>query len=678
MKINGLNIKTLLLFAFTIVCISAKAQIIISTEVQGNGNVTVNWQDSEATTASGYILKWSYDANNLTNDTPLPQNTTSYTITDVNANARILYLLLIRQEGANEQEFFSSTIYTIVTPRQNASISQIDFNIIYKNPNGIYYIERLENSQWNRLDSIQNSNIQENVTYYDTITYPFCEPSQIDYRINFKFDLFESSTISNTDTIKSGFDQTPPKHAIDDYVSVIENGQEENIIIKWALPSENEINSIRINRKAPGEIGFNPIAIVSKSETEYVDKTASACDLVYEYFLVSVDKCQIAEAGTNSHFGERKNIILNIEENLSKNNITLNWNAYNSKPYNVAYYNIYKTASDGTSGIIEVEPNVFTYSDSKLISGNEYTYYVEAVLDYKDITSRSCKKTVTFNGVSSVQNCYINAATVVDDNSVLVSATYTPENTANKAILERATTLNGNYLEVGSINLTNGYISTDFEIVDNKVDVNYTSYFYRINISNEFMEQPVISENVGVNILLKCQADNTENNLSWNAYQHWDEGVREYKIIRIIDLQVDTISTQIVTQYSDNVTDNVNACYRVLAVSNPNSDGNTNVSLSNTSCAIKDSQFAVPNAFRPEGYNSEFKPKIFAFDSSKYSMFIYDKWGKLLFETNNYSKGWDGRHNGKVAPPDVYTFVIKFSDLNNKSIVKTGTFLLLR
>jgi len=35
---------------------------------------------------------------------------------------------------------------------------------------------------------------------------------------------------------------------------------------------------------------------------------------------------------------------------------------------------------------------------------------------------------------------------------------------------------------------------------------------------------------------------------------------------------------------------------------------------------------------------------------------IYDRWGALLFESHDFSQGWDGRLNGKALPPGVYLY----------------------
>ncbi|RME16563.1 MAG: hypothetical protein D6799_04795 [Bacteroidetes bacterium] len=46
-------------------------------------------------------------------------------------------------------------------------------------------------------------------------------------------------------------------------------------------------------------------------------------------------------------------------------------------------------------------------------------------------------------------------------------------------------------------------------------------------------------------------------------------------------------------------------------------------------------------------------------------MLIYDRWGELIYESNNFSKGWDGSVKGNVrkATQDVYVYKIYVRDL---------------
>jgi len=73
--------------------------------------------------------------------------------------------------------------------------------------------------------------------------------------------------------------------------------------------------------------------------------------------------------------------------------------------------------------------------------------------------------------------------------------------------------------------------------------------------------------------------------------------------------------------------------------------------------------FYVPNSFTPDGdkFNDEFLP-IFTsgFDPYKFNLLIYNRWGEILFESNNSSVGWNGTYGGKIAPSGTYIWQITF------------------
>ncbi len=86
----------------------------------------------------------------------------------------------------------------------------------------------------------------------------------------------------------------------------------------------------------------------------------------------------------------------------------------------------------------------------------------------------------------------------------------------------------------------------------------------------------------------------------------------------------------------------------------------------------------LPNAFTPNGdeTNDVFKPVIF--DVTEYEFLIFNRWGQVIFETNNTSEGWDGKINGKLAPDNVYLWKVKYR--NHKSIMEehVGHFSLIK
>jgi gliding motility-associated-like protein len=69
----------------------------------------------------------------------------------------------------------------------------------------------------------------------------------------------------------------------------------------------------------------------------------------------------------------------------------------------------------------------------------------------------------------------------------------------------------------------------------------------------------------------------------------------------------------------------------------------------------------IPNTFTPtrNGINDKF----FAYGAGiiSFQMRIYDRWGQLIFETNDLNDGWDGMYKGRRVQEDTYVYVINYA-----------------
>lgn len=74
---------------------------------------------------------------------------------------------------------------------------------------------------------------------------------------------------------------------------------------------------------------------------------------------------------------------------------------------------------------------------------------------------------------------------------------------------------------------------------------------------------------------------------------------------------------------------------------------------------ISESYLAVPNVFTPngDGKNDEFRV---AYRSLReFHCWVYNRWGKLVYEWTDPAKGWDGTINGRPAAEGAYFYVIR-------------------
>ena len=83
----------------------------------------------------------------------------------------------------------------------------------------------------------------------------------------------------------------------------------------------------------------------------------------------------------------------------------------------------------------------------------------------------------------------------------------------------------------------------------------------------------------------------------------------------------------------------------------------------------------VPNIFTPnnDGINDvlkmELSPSLLS--TGIYSFRIFDRWGAMLFETNDFFQGWDGTFNGKRLPAGVYIYFIEAPcDYTGRNFIK--------
>lgn len=86
----------------------------------------------------------------------------------------------------------------------------------------------------------------------------------------------------------------------------------------------------------------------------------------------------------------------------------------------------------------------------------------------------------------------------------------------------------------------------------------------------------------------------------------------------------------------------------------------------------------IPNAFTPNGDGIN---PIFAADGdgiAEFYMAIYNRWGSLIFESWDITKGWDGSVNGRQVPLGKYLYVVEVTDILGNPHKYNGTFHLTR
>ncbi|RYD98335.1 MAG: gliding motility-associated C-terminal domain-containing protein [Sphingobacteriales bacterium] len=88
---------------------------------------------------------------------------------------------------------------------------------------------------------------------------------------------------------------------------------------------------------------------------------------------------------------------------------------------------------------------------------------------------------------------------------------------------------------------------------------------------------------------------------------------------------------------------------------------------------------ALPNAFTPngDGKNDFFAVKNMAFQGV-HSFRIFDRWGRMIFETRDAAQGWDGTIKGISAEQGMYFYEIRLSLRDGTAKIFKGDVMLMR
>src|SRR4051812_2765129 len=80
----------------------------------------------------------------------------------------------------------------------------------------------------------------------------------------------------------------------------------------------------------------------------------------------------------------------------------------------------------------------------------------------------------------------------------------------------------------------------------------------------------------------------------------------------------------------------------------------------------------VPNTFTPnnDDANDVFLPKGHGIDETEYQLWIFDRWGDLIWKSSTWGEAWDGKANsgGKLAQIDTYVWKIDVKEKDTPTV----------
>ena len=474
-----------------------------------------------------------------------------------------------------------------------------------------------------------------------------------------------------------------------DSISITSN---HHPILSWFPNTDNTVGYVIIRRDWNGStfIWHDIDTVVGITQTHYIDQKVNACDSSRWYRLFAYGQ------GTNNNSlwsDTLRTIYLAPPEwNVCESTVFLQWSSYMHMIPDLAGYRILASESGGPFfEIASVGPAETSYTLRQNLQQNTlYSFRVRAFNGGSSRTSSSCAVTLETHTPQQPDSVYIRYVTVENNDHIKLEwVANTTAPISKYKILRSVDKMTWD--NIGDLTDLTGY-DPDKEFIDATADFQIQSYYYQIRTCDSCGVDTLASDNIARTIQLTGFPTLTgdENMLKWNEYEGWkNTGVEEYKIYRSVDngswTEIDQVSPG-TTFYTDDVsgfTGNLGTFrYYVEAFENDGSSGFENFkdqSRSNEITIEQETRVIIPNAFTPgKPPNDLFKPLLAFIDVNGYSFSIYNKWGQMIFSTDDPSEGWDGTYKGEYVPTDAYVYLIVYRTPEGQTIEKRGTVTVVR
>ena len=452
--------------------------------------------------------------------------------------------------------------------------------------------------------------------------------------------------------------------------------QGNDVLLDWETSPSPEVYAYIVYRR--DAVGVIPIDTVFNGVTDYTDPNAEPNMESESYFVNALDRC-----GNTSIFeDEHKTMFLQaIATNCS---IDLSWNLYEGWD-NIDSQEIWVSENGGTPVLhVTLDATTPFYSFRDVNDGASYCFFIKASEMDTNELSISNEVCLTASFSQPINELFITNINVLADNTV--SLDWRVNANADVEIFEYLRSEMQNPFGIIETIMP----ATNFPVInqyyDETVNADIGPISYQLHVIDSCDNE--LTSAVATTIFLNGSSLSTNTNLlTWTPLEIENANVTEYQIIRILNGLETGIGSVNGSQleYQD-VFDPLSIgsgtiCYYAVATGSALLPDGSQVDIrsrSNVFCLDQATKIFVPNAFAPSGFNREFKPVILSGNIAKYEMQIYDRYGSIVFSTDDPDIAWKGKKEGNKLPQGVYVYHIRLELGNGNKAEKKGYVTLLR
>ena len=523
---------------------------------------------------------------------------------------------------------------------------------------------------WTVSDSVPTA--RNSVSQNPTFSFPNAGNQQVKLVVSDSTSCTDSITINNYLKVK---EKTTPLNENIDLVSVFNPSA---VYVQWIKSKNLDFSQYQLLRRSASS--NDTFAVVyqtnNQSDTVFYDQSLRTNDSSYQYIVKMKDVCNMV-SGIDSNYIHESILIKTAAGLVTGNNgIDLNWNHY--KGWRVKSYTIYRreTTQSQFTKIASVQGTVNKFTDNGLCK-SEYEYMVDAMKDNGIVES--------VNGTKSFSNKTINKPNYIVQLLPLDMANVTVDNNRilviwNKSVQKNAVKYLVNRSEDNGVTFIQKYAIIDAnqtQFTDSRVSVNSKQYLYQISVLDSCGFESPLSRN-GNSILLSLKLKGFDIQLSWNNQNTFKTGVEQYSVERyntnLSKWEQIAITSQLTYSDDPSNTNFEHFSYRVKAMEK----NGPSVSLSNEVKTVLPPTLFIPTAFSPNNDGLNDTHKILGLNLKEIEVVVVNRWGEIIFQSDNINKSWDGKHNGKDVQSGAYVVTVRAVGNNGTPLLEKAVVNVIR